>query len=504
MHSTHSVGQAASDGSDILQAELAHWTAVEAEAVREYQARQGGSTGAALIAAPAAAVGPAPARKEGQLAWPPGIAGSIANLIYTSSMRPVPEVAIVSALGLLAGVCGRSWVIPKSGLNVYIVLLARSGIGKEAMSEGISMFIHGAGKYRQDVEAHFSFNEYASGQALTKAVANAPCFTHIAGEFGRKLKAMSNGKDPAMQSLRSVMTKIYSKSGPNAIAGGIDYSNKDNNVASIVGASYSMIGDSTPGTFREALTSDMMEDGFLSRFTVVEYTGQRPPRNPHYFTELPDAWAQWFASLTAHAQLLASNGKPLPVQFDEPATELFDQFDQECDAEVNSTDDESRRQMWNRAQLKSLRIAALLAVADNHVHPCVNVEHAQWAIDLIRHDIALFSERLRSGDIGEGSDVCERKLLSIMKEYLVEEPSKGYKIHPSMRANSIIPRAYLQRRTASLPAFQKHRSGSATAALDHALRSLADSGYTTEVKKDVLVEQYSEFGKAFLILKLPQ
>ncbi|HHQ4874866.1 TPA: hypothetical protein ACSQ28_004921, partial [Pseudomonas aeruginosa] len=178
--------------------------------------------------------------------------------------------------------------------------------------------------------------------------------------------------------------------------------------------------------------------------------------------------------------------------------------DQECDAEVNSTDDESRRQMWNRAQLKSLRIAALLAVADNHVHPCVNVEHAQWAIDLIRHDIALFSERLRSGDIGEGSDVCERKLLSIMKEYLVEEPSKGYKIHPSMRANSIIPRAYLQRRTASLPAFQKHRSGSATAALDHALRSLADSGYIMEVKKDVLVEQYSEFGKAFRILKLPQ
>ncbi len=156
------------------------------------------------------------------------------------------------------------------------------------MSEGISMFIHGAGKYRQDVEAHFSFNEYASGQALTKAVANAPCFTHIAGEFGRKLKAMSNGKDPAMQSLRSVMTKIYSKSGPNAIAGGIDYSNKDNNVASIVGASYSMIGDSTPGTFREALTSDMMEDGFYlaSRSWNTQASAHRGTRitSPNYRT----------------------------------------------------------------------------------------------------------------------------------------------------------------------------------------------------------------------------
>lgn len=73
MHSTHSVGQANSDGSDILQdalnEELAHWTAVEADAVRECRARQGGSTGAVPISAPAAVQPPAPPPLGGHPVW---------------------------------------------------------------------------------------------------------------------------------------------------------------------------------------------------------------------------------------------------------------------------------------------------------------------------------------------------------------------------------------------------------------------------------------------------
>ena len=462
-------------------------------------ATQGGSPDQAMVVPPTPGIGHTQAHMQ-SLGWPPGKAGEIAKLIYNSSMRPVAEVSIVATLGLLAGVCGRSWNIPKSGLNVYIVLLARSGIGKEAMSEAISMFIQGAAKYRQGVAAHFSFNDYASGPALTKAVASTPCFTHIAGEFGRKLKAMSNSKDSAMQSLRSVMTRLYAKSSFNAIAGGIDYSNQENSVASVTGAAYSMIGDSTPGTFRESLTPDMMEDGFLSRFTVVEYTGQRPPRNPNHFTGLPDVWASWFATLVTQAQLLASKGAPLLVQSDAQATDLLDQFELECDKNINSTDDEAFRQMWNRAALKALRIAALLAVADNHTCPRVRIEHAGWAIDLIRRDIALFSERLRSGDIGGGSEACERKLMAIIREYVAEQPSPGYKIPPRMQEGGVFPRSYLQRRTASLPAFKNHKSGSATVALDQALRSLADSGYIKEVNKETLIEEYREFGRAFRVL----
>lgn len=482
----------------VQQAETAWLRAQAAQPLQHGQhAGQGGSTGAVPIAAPAAAARPA-------LAWPPGGAGHIARLIHDSSIRPVPEVAIVSALGLLAGVCGRSWVIPKSGLNVYIVLVARSAIGKEAMHEGISMFIRGASKYCQDVNAHFDFGEFASGPALIKAVAANPCFTNVSGEFGRKLKRMKEERDGAMTTLRTQMTNLFHKSGPHAIAGGISYSDKEKNTASIVGASYSMIGESTPTTFAEALTSDMMEDGFLSRLTIIEYTGQRPPKNPNYFSELPETWARWFAGLVGHARSLASQGMFLPVQFDEDAQTTFDLFEQECDEQINSTDDESRRQMWNRGVIKALRVAALLAVADNHTVPMVSLEHAQWAIDLIRRGIELFRDRLDKGDIGDSDDSRRNKMLACMKEWIGQPLSDSYRKRKgweNMSKNSIVPRTYFSIRFHTLPAFANHRLGK-DAAIDLTLSSLVRDGYIMEVKKDALAEAYSFHGVAYRILRL--
>ncbi|HBO3293637.1 TPA: hypothetical protein L4S14_005976, partial [Pseudomonas aeruginosa] len=260
MHGTQSVGQPAVESSDILQAELDHewreykdthlepvdFTALVQEAERTLLRAQAAqhpsqypSGGNPANAAPAPAQSPA-------LAWPPGNAGLIAQVIYNSSLRPVKEVSITATLGLLAGVCGRAWTLPKSGLNLYVVLIARSAIGKEAMHDGISMFIRGASKYFPQVSEFFDFNEYASGPALVKALAASPCFcfTNVSSEFGRKLKKMKNGKDDASQSLRTQMTNLYHKSGRTSIAGGISYSNTQNNVSSTVAIAYSMIGES--------------------------------------------------------------------------------------------------------------------------------------------------------------------------------------------------------------------------------------------------------------------
>lgn len=436
--------------------------------------------------------------------YPPGFVGDMAKFIYDSSPRPVKEVAIVAALGLLAGIVGKAWCISQSGLNLYIVLVARSAVGKEAMHSGVSLLCKHVIPRCPTIMNFVNFSDFASGPALVKACAGANSFVNVAGEWGRKLRAIaqSDGKDGPLSSLRTAMTNLYQKSGPQSIVGGISYSNQDSNVASVNGVAYSMIGETTPKTFYEALTETMMEDGFLSRFTMVEYSGERPAANKHPAREPPAGLGEYLAAIAqkaiqTHAQINAS----IPVDKTGEAAWIFEQFELECDGQINSTDDEAWRQMWNRASLKSMRIAAVLAVGDSFHHPTITRAHAEWAIALVRKDIALFQKRLEAGDVGSGDHTRERKLVAVIKDYLEGNVSEGYKVPAPMQQAGIVPRKFLQVRSSRQACFTQHKLGAANA-LEQTLRSMVDCGYMSEVSKDDMTK-YRYSGKAYRILELP-
>jgi len=442
--------------------------------------------------------------RPSSLEWPPGMVGALAEYIYSTAPRPVREVAIVSALGLMAGICGKAFSIPQSGLNLYIVLVARSAVGKEAMHSGIAnVMTHVNSSIPKAIE-FIDFSDYASGPALSKAVAANPSFVNVSGEWGRKLKrlAVEDGRDGPMQSLRTVMTNLYQKSGPASIVGGIGYSNKENNVASVSGAAYSMIGESTPGGFYEALTENMMEDGFLSRFTVIEYAGDRPSANPNP-QKHPDKYLlEALCGLTAQAIQLNGRFANQEVERSSAAHAMLAAFDRECDEQINKTDDEGWRQMWNRAHLKALRIAALLAVGDNYVAPVIQPYHVQWALDLIRADIAIMRRRISSGDVGTGDSAREKKMLSVLTKYLKSPIPESYQVTDQMRRDGIVPRKYLQISLQRTTSFSGHRQG-ANSALDLTIKSLIDSGYLLEYAKDKCVTNYNFHGRSFRIVHLP-
>lgn len=445
-----------------------------------------------------------PLPKVDGIPWPPGMVGALAAFIYNSAPRPVKEVAIVAALGLMAGIAGKSFVFSQSGLNLYIILIARSAIGKEAMHSGVSLILD---KIRQSVPAienFVDFSDFASGPALTKACAANQSFVNIAGEWGRKLKrlALEDGRDGPMQQLRTVMTNLYQKSGPASVVGGLSYSDRDRNIASVSGVAYSMIGETTPGTFFDSLSDSMMEDGFLSRFSIIEYVGERPPANPNPATEPDSRLTEALCGLVTQSLTMLSRYQTLSVQFDPIAKKILEAFDKECDKEINSTQDEAWRQMWNRAHLKTIRIACLLAVGDNYINPVVYENHVKWALDLIRSDIKLMQRRIKNGDVGQGDPVREKKLISVINSYLENPLKKSYNISEKLRDAGIIPRSFLQIRTSRVTAFTNHRLGS-TMALDSALRSLCDSGYIMECNKDKVIKEYGAHGRCFRILNLP-
>lgn len=454
---------------------------------------------------PLLALEPIPEENCVGVPWPPGTLGALAQYIFEGSPRPVKEVSIVAALGFLAGVAGKAFCIPQSGLNIYLVLVAKSAIGKEAMHSGIANICGYISDAIPDVTSFIDFSDYASGPALSKAVASNPSFVNVSGEWGRKLRRLGqeDGRDGPMQQLRTVMTNLYQKSGPKSIVGGIGYSDKEKNIASVSGVAYTMIGETTPKTFYDALTDTMMEDGFLSRFTVIEYTGKRPKDNTATAKKPHPTLLNNLVSIVAQALNLNKSFKTQEVLKCQEAHDLLTAFNEECDAHINNNNDEGFRQMWNRAHLKAYRIAALLAVADNHIYPVIQKEHAEWALLLIRKDIEVMSRRINSGDVGVGDSVRERKVMSIIEKFLRDGAAVSYGVPEKMKENSVVPRKYLQINTQNASSFTSHRNGQ-NAALDATIRSLIDSGYLVELSKEKAFEQFQFQGKCYRVLSLPK
>lgn len=438
------------------------------------------------------------------LPWPPGLAGQLASFIYQSAPRPVKEVAIVAAIGLLAGIVGKAFHFNQSGLNVYLILVARSAIGKEAMHSGVSLILDKIRNSIPGCQDFVDFNEFASGPALMKKCASTTSFVNIAGEWGRKFKRLSSedGREGPMQQLRTVMTNLYQKSGPSSIVGGLSYSNKEQNVGPVSGVAYSMIGETTPGTFYESLTDSMMEDGFLSRFTVIEFTGDRPHANKNPVLTPNENLTEAMCRLVTQSLTLLSRFQHIELLYNPEAKDILDKFDHECDNQINSTSDEGWRQMWNRAHLKAIRISGILAVGDNCVTPRIEVHHVQWALDVVRRDIGIMSRRISEGDVGTGDPAREKKLIYIIRKYCEEPVAKSYKIPEQMRINGIVPRRFLQVRSNRVTAFSSHKGGS-TQALDTAIKSLVDSGYIMECDKTKVAEEYGAQGRCFRVISLP-
>jgi len=435
------------------------------------------------------------------LEWPPGLVGAIAGFIYSSAPRPVKEVAIVAALGLMAGITGKAYNVGQTGLNLYIILIARSAIGKEAMHSGIGHILRSPCGHV--VSPFVNFTDYASGPALVKGMEGFPSFVNVSGEWGRKLQRMAEDRrDGPMQQLRTAMTNLYQKSGAASVVGGLSYSNKEQNVQSTNAIAYSMIGETTPGTFYDSLTSTMMEDGFLSRFNIVEYLGDRPPENKNQLLQVPQDISDTLASIASHCASVAMSPNVIQVKTDPVADNMLQEFNEMCDEEIHKAgEDESQRQMWNRAHLKAVRVAGVLAASDNHINPTITVEHATWAIELIKADVYSMRAKILGGDIGIDDTTRFKKLQSVLEEFIRGKVSKSYGIDSRMVADGIVPRKYLQGRTGQVRCFVNYRMG-ATLALDHTIKTAIDSGYIMEVAKDKAVELYGYHGRCFRVLDM--
>ena len=437
---------------------------------------------------------------------PPGLMGQIAKFIFDQSYKPVQEISITGALGLMAGICGKAYNVSATGLNMYLLLLAGTGRGKEEIARGVGKLVKSVQHILPTINDFLGPSDLASGQGLLRYVSDHPTksFVSIFGEFGIKLKTLSDAKATSAElMLQRVLLDFFSKSGAADMIAATAYSDAERNTQPIYSPAFSMIGESAPDWFYHNINEDMIRSGLLPRFTVVNFEGKRPPSNYGAESVIPSqSLIEGLVNLATASQKLIASSQAYPVQFSPEAMAKSMELDELCDKRINEGSNAIVCELWNRAHLKALRIAALIAVGENPYAPVISLDAFLWAERFVMRSIDMLEAKFVQGETGNGGgeltqitlirDACVSYLLLDYTEAL------KYGISSSMFNDKIIPYSYLNKQLASKRPFKLDRAGSAVA-LKRAVQCLIEDGEITEVPKLQAQKNYGFTGRCFVV-----
>lgn len=441
------------------------------------------------------------------IAIPPGLVGELADFIYKSSPRPVHTIALTAALGFVAGIGGRAFNVSNTGLNQYFMLLAPTGTGKEAMNNGISKVVSAAKAMCPTIAEFMGPGEIRSDAALLKWLAKHNCVLSIAGEFGLRLKQMSDQRASAHETgLRRVLLDLYGKSGAGNILGEMAYSDRDKNTLAIASPSFTMIGESTPERFYEALDESMIYEGLLPRFTFFEYDGPRPKPNEHHgFVPVPHTLVERVAKFVAHVQATMAAGKVHHVKFRTDALNRMNAFRDYCDAMMDQSDaNEITRNMWSRAHVKAMKLAATVAVGLNFDDPWIDVDCVNWATNIIAEEVLSIINRFKDGRFGSTDKSIEAKQVDDVKKairsFMVNDEVYGekYGLKAAYHRQKMVTHQAISQKVRTNAAFRNDRMGQ-TFALKRSLQTLLDHDVIREVPSTQLATAFNSTAKAYSI-----
>lgn len=440
-----------------------------------------------------------------ELTVPPGLMGEIAQFVYQSAPRPVEQIAIAAAIGLMAGICGRAYNYSGTGLNQYILTLAKTGRGKEAAAIGIDRLMNAIKSICPTSPSFRGPGIINSGQALTKYLnTTSKCFVSVLGEFGITIDRISSPyANSADKMLYQALLDLYNKSGHGQTYQPSIYSKKEDNVGMTQSPAVTILGESTHKLFYGSLNEDMISAGLLPRFLIIEYNGDRVPLNENHINVVPTFnLTDRLSSLIAHVETIMRDNKVVNVGIENDALAALRKFDKKADSLINATSDDAIAELWNRAHMKTMRLSALIAVGVNPFHPVITIDHVEWAKGLVQNDIRTLSTKFESGEIGKSTSENKqvKEVLRMVREYYNRDWDyiKKYSNSQAMHIAHVMPAQYFSKRLSGTTAFNDGKTR-ASLAITSCLQLLVNTDVLREVPRNQLRDAYKTEQKCYVV-----
>lgn len=436
--------------------------------------------------------------------FPPGGLGYLAQFFYRGSVYPNVEFSVAAAITVMSAICGRAWnTSTSSGLNTYNLVVAPSGMGKDEMQKGVARLIEICQTKFPMFKDYFHFGNFASGQGLTKHFTpTRTSFAQIMAEFGALVKRFSNARDDNIQGLMSVMLDLHSKAGPNSVSNSIIYSDSTKNVLSVKSPAYSILGDTTPEVF-ESVNSFLLNSGFISRFNIFEYHGQRTEMNDNVDRSVDPAFIDHLITLARVSDLLTTQKRdPITAWLDPEARIEYNKFRKYCDDNYNRSimgkGGDIEHHMWSRSLNRINVLATLAAILDTPPPtpqgmvspPTVTRAHWLYFERMVMNDINNFKTKQESGDLGTGDSVQIKKLEKLLDDYLNKPVQASYQIPQALQRSGKIRYSYIRQRMQHVSSFKTDGSFD-DRRLKDAIVTLIKMGRIREIRDPVEKQGFS-------------
>ncbi|WP_108859189.1 DUF3987 domain-containing protein [Ruegeria sp. Alg231-54] len=340
--------------------------------------------------------------------------------VYTHSLykpyRHFPQAALISALGHLSGMFGPFYSSPTGlGLNLYCLIVAKSGWGKEGPITTVRDVLDQLEKF--PAMAKILNGDFGSPQELRSQLAEHGCLILWYHEFGKQIRAaLTKGGNPFQAGIFDFMTRLFTLSEDGKKLGPYSVRDKEKNVPDIYQPIMSFVGESTPSDF-DGLDPRSFKDGTTSRFLYAVAT-TRPIRNSREARSM-DYGAK--AQLEHVAEYLMSQ-RPLldgnqshtrkKVGSTAAAWQWWDQFEDETERRQDDLNDVVLEAVLARSGELIQKVASVVAISRDHRNPIVDVSDYQYAYKIVETSF----QNVRNM-IGEGiiDDPTEQRRIEAVK-----------------------------------------------------------------------------------------
>lgn len=408
--------------------ELAKVEAASAErAARQADREKRKALGDRYWDAPAAVPIARPELEPFDLDAEPGLLGDLARWSVRYAFRPVPEFAPLCALATLAPVFSRRFVTPtNAGLNLYMIALAQTGSGKEALL-GAPIAALAAAK----LEFLIGAGDFSSDSAIELALRSRPNFLAPIDEVGEFIGAAQHRNAASFsRTIRKSLLELHSKSRPDARWSGkqkVEADRCDKAAEPIYAPHLSILGCATVEGFFGALTEANLSDGLINRFVVIQ--GGRPDAHnldasrslvpADLAKKLTDAYANSSGGNLGPSVARESSSRPamrvVPWAPDGEAAWVA------CLTWQVAAEDEGRQGIVSRAAENCIKIATIRALSRDGLAAAVTAADVSFAWAIVRASIDVVEAGAR--DNMAGSDF--EQLVKLVERAAVEAGPAG-------------------------------------------------------------------------------